>query len=101
MTLGLPIPFDEERDRAESFARSALRAAGAFRARAVAQRHQARFEEPEAGLQRLLGLLGHRAWWLPAWLDRIIPNVDLEGTGLERHEHPRPTGEPALGGEVG
>jgi RND superfamily putative drug exporter len=24
-------------------------------------------------------LLGHRAWWLPAWLDRALPNVSLEG----------------------
>jgi putative drug exporter of the RND superfamily len=24
-------------------------------------------------------LLGARAWWLPAWLDRVLPNVALEG----------------------
>ena len=24
-------------------------------------------------------LLGDRAWWLPAWLDRVLPNVSLEG----------------------
>jgi RND superfamily putative drug exporter len=24
-------------------------------------------------------LLGDRAWWVPAWLDRILPNVSLEG----------------------
>jgi RND superfamily putative drug exporter len=24
-------------------------------------------------------LLGDRAWWLPAWLDRILPDVSLEG----------------------
>jgi putative drug exporter of the RND superfamily len=24
-------------------------------------------------------LLGDRAWWLPSWLDRLIPNVSLEG----------------------
>jgi RND superfamily putative drug exporter len=24
-------------------------------------------------------LLGDRAWWLPKWLDRILPNVSLEG----------------------
>jgi RND superfamily putative drug exporter len=24
-------------------------------------------------------LLGDRNWWLPAWLDRILPRVDLEG----------------------
>ncbi|WP_426572430.1 MMPL family transporter [Aquihabitans sp. McL0605] len=24
-------------------------------------------------------LLGDRNWWLPGWLDRILPNVDVEG----------------------
>ncbi|MBX3283903.1 MAG: MMPL family transporter [Acidimicrobiales bacterium] len=26
-------------------------------------------------------LLGDRNWWLPEWLDRILPNLDLEGEG--------------------
>ncbi|MCU1496759.1 MAG: hypothetical protein JWM47_712 [Acidimicrobiales bacterium] len=26
-------------------------------------------------------LLGDRNWWLPAWLDRLLPNLDLEGEG--------------------
>ncbi|MEX2294075.1 MAG: MMPL family transporter [Acidimicrobiales bacterium] len=25
-------------------------------------------------------LLGDRNWWLPAWLDRLLPNVNIEGT---------------------
>ncbi|MDE0667226.1 MAG: MMPL family transporter [Acidimicrobiaceae bacterium] len=25
-------------------------------------------------------LLGARNWWLPAWLDRILPNLDVEGS---------------------
>jgi RND superfamily putative drug exporter len=24
-------------------------------------------------------LLGDKNWWLPRWLDRILPNVDVEG----------------------
>ena len=32
-------------------------------------------------------LLGKAAWWLPKWLDRIIPDVDVEGAKLER-THP-------------
>ncbi|MGP3926007.1 MMPL family transporter [Streptomyces sp. 8N616] len=32
----------------------------------------------------VLGLLGERAWWLPKWLDRGLPNVDVEGEGLRR-----------------
>ncbi|MFF4984679.1 MMPL family transporter [Streptomyces sp. NPDC001046] len=30
----------------------------------------------------VLALLGRRAWWLPRWLDRALPNVDVEGEGL-------------------
>ncbi|MEU1864629.1 MMPL family transporter [Streptomyces gardneri] len=30
----------------------------------------------------VLALLGHKAWWLPKWLDRILPSVDVEGEGL-------------------
>jgi RND superfamily putative drug exporter len=33
-------------------------------------------------------LLGKSAWWLPKWLDRIIPDVDVEGASLER-THPQ------------
>jgi len=28
-------------------------------------------------------LLGDRAWYLPGWLDRILPNVSLEGHAIE------------------
>jgi RND superfamily putative drug exporter len=27
-------------------------------------------------------VLGDKAWWMPAWLDRITPNLDVEGTSL-------------------
>jgi RND superfamily putative drug exporter len=30
----------------------------------------------------VLALLGKKAWWLPQWLNRILPNVDVEGEGL-------------------
>lgn len=32
----------------------------------------------------VLALLGKRAWWLPKWLDRIMPNVDVEGEQLQK-----------------
>jgi RND superfamily putative drug exporter len=33
----------------------------------------------------VMALLGRRAWWLPKWLDRVLPNVDVEGEKL-RHQ---------------
>ena len=32
----------------------------------------------------VLHLLGDRAWRLPAWLDRLLPMLDVEGAALER-----------------
>ncbi|MGW2700740.1 MMPL family transporter [Streptomyces sp. NPDC001340] len=32
----------------------------------------------------VLALLGKKAWWLPKWLDRALPNVDVEGEGLRK-----------------
>lgn len=32
----------------------------------------------------LMYLLGEKAWYLPAWLDKILPNVDVEGEKLDR-----------------
>ena len=37
-------------------------------------------------------LLGDRAWWLPGWLDRILPNISLEGD-LAEEERPETTEE--------
>ncbi|MGW2204307.1 MMPL family transporter [Streptomyces sp. NPDC001774] len=34
----------------------------------------------------LFALLGRSAWWLPKWLDRILPRVDVEGEKLGRAE---------------
>ncbi|MYS56324.1 MMPL family transporter [Streptomyces sp. SID6013] len=30
----------------------------------------------------VLALLGAKAWWLPRWLDRSLPDVDIEGASL-------------------
>ncbi|MEU6164609.1 MMPL family transporter [Streptomyces tanashiensis] len=32
----------------------------------------------------VLALLGRRAWGLPSWLDRLVPDLDVEGERLER-----------------
>ncbi|GAA2588703.1 MMPL family transporter [Streptomyces roseoviolaceus] len=39
----------------------------------------------------VLALLGGKAWWLPKWLDRALPRVDVEGEALSR----RPGTDPA------
>ena len=31
-------------------------------------------------------LLGDRNWWLPGWLDRLLPNIDVEGRGVTDDE---------------
>ncbi|SDO06319.1 putative drug exporter of the RND superfamily [Streptomyces sp. cf386] len=41
----------------------------------------------------VLALLGDKAWWLPKWLDRILPRVDVEGEALSRRSEAAP--EPA------
>ena len=33
----------------------------------------------------VMTLLGRSAWWIPAWLSRILPNVDVEGEDLRNH----------------
>ena len=40
----------------------------------------------------VLHLLGESAWWLPRWLQRTLPNVDIEGTGLVKPGSPRASG---------
>lgn len=29
-------------------------------------------------------LMGRATWWMPRWLDRILPQLDIEGAGLEK-----------------
>src|SRR6476469_4761560 len=41
----------------------------------------------------VLTLLGRWAWWMPAWLGRIVPTVDIEGTSLGGTE-PAPVAPP-------
>ncbi len=33
----------------------------------------------------VLALLGDRAWSFPRWLERVLPNVDIEGDSLKTH----------------
>ncbi|MFP3674714.1 MMPL family transporter [Bacillus sp. SIMBA_031] len=36
----------------------------------------------------VMKLMGHAAWYLPKWLDKIIPNVDIEGHKLTQGKTP-------------
>ncbi|OXM16376.1 MMPL family transporter [Paenibacillus herberti] len=36
-----------------------------------------------AVLPAIMTLLGRSSWYLPKWLDRILPNIDVEGSALE------------------
>jgi putative drug exporter of the RND superfamily len=51
----------------------------------------------------VMALLGHKAWYLPAWLDKLMPDVDIEGAQLTR-DHPAtdlPNDETASPEQVG
>ena len=48
-------------------------------------------------------LLGDRNWWIPAWLDRILPDLDVEGHHLETDAapiDPQPEPEQPVGAGV-
>ncbi|WP_280421295.1 MMPL family transporter [Nocardia carnea] len=36
----------------------------------------------------VLALVGDKAWWLPKWLDRILPDLDVEGRHLRGEPEP-------------
>ncbi len=40
----------------------------------------------------VMALAGRRAWWLPAWLGRVLPDVDLEGGNLRARGGPAGSG---------
>lgn len=37
----------------------------------------------------LMAIAGKAAWWLPKWLDRLLPNVDIEGDSLRATQEAR------------
>ncbi|WP_223693591.1 hypothetical protein [Leifsonia poae] len=39
----------------------------------------------------LLSLLGKSAWWLPKWLDKVLPHIDTEGHALEETPVKKPS----------
>ncbi|MDR6505790.1 MMPL family transporter [Arthrobacter oryzae] len=46
----------------------------------------------------LMSLLGNRAYWLPRWLQRVLPDLDVDGSNLTKSldttpETPAPVGK--------
>jgi RND superfamily putative drug exporter len=46
----------------------------------------------------VLALLGRSAWWLPRWLDRLLPDLDVEGAKLGHVHSPARERTPELVG---
>ncbi len=44
----------------------------------------------------VMALFGRATWWLPSWLDRILPNVDIEGENLKTVDAESTTDEAEL-----
>jgi uncharacterized membrane protein YdfJ with MMPL/SSD domain len=46
----------------------------------------------------VLVLAGTGSWWVPGWLDRILPHLDIEGAGVHARAEAEPKVEaPATG----
>jgi RND superfamily putative drug exporter len=43
----------------------------------------------------VMHLLGERAWWIPRWLDRLLPDLDVEGLKLTERLRAGELGAPA------
>lgn len=46
----------------------------------------------------VMAMVGDRAWALPRWLDKILPNVDIEGRHLTEQLDAAPSGDKLSGG---
>ena len=54
----------------------------------------------------VLALAGRGAWWLPGWLDRLLPDLDVEGSSLQKaipedRAEPEPAVAAGAGGNSG
>ncbi|WP_109211390.1 MULTISPECIES: MMPL family transporter [Microbacterium] len=51
----------------------------------------------------VMAILGDKAWWMPRWLERILPHFDIEGEAVERElslaEWPEPNTTAAVVGQ--
>ena len=54
----------------------------------------------------IMALLGDKAWWMPKWVDRLTPNMDVEGAALsekmsENIQHERESAATDSGSKLG
>lgn len=54
----------------------------------------------------IMALLGDKAWWMPKWVDRLTPNMDVEGAALsekmsENIQHERESAVADSGSKLG
>ncbi|QRY84302.1 tRNA-guanine transglycosylase [Tsukamurella tyrosinosolvens] len=47
-----------------------------------------------------MAVLGERAWWIPRWLDKVLPRIDVEGDGLREKKSPDAEADTAPVGQV-
>ena len=47
----------------------------------------------------VLALAGKHAWYIPRWLDRVLPDLDIEGTSLQQQPAPSAAGERSGSGQ--
>ncbi|MFS0866543.1 efflux RND transporter permease subunit [Microbacterium sp. 179-B 1A2 NHS] len=48
----------------------------------------------------VMTLLGDKAWWMPRWLDRLLPHVDIEGEAVEHERSNAEWPEPDYAGAL-
>ncbi|WP_312678173.1 MMPL family transporter [Microbacterium sp.] len=48
----------------------------------------------------VMALLGEKAWWMPRWLDRMLPHFDIEGEAVERELQLAEWPEPGFAGPL-
>ena len=37
----------------------------------------------------VMSMLGDKVWWIPVWLDRLLPHLDVEGSALVDQQRPQ------------
>ena len=60
------------------------------------RRHRRRASSGSCSSRRRCSCFGDKNWWIPRWLDRLIPTLDIEGTNTQPDSGPEPAPTRAL-----